>query len=183
MNYKSFLIAGAAVLTVIACDKATSITGLDAPTALRADVLREHEVVQDFPWAAEERNPCNGDLVTVTGSTRIVFSSMVDNSNGLHWLVHFSSRGTGKGAPSLLDYTVSEQTTDSQQDPEGEQSTQLFEERLLVKTSKPGLNYLRHTLFKLTINANGVPTAFFDRSFNKCDGETIEVATPSPEVL
>jgi hypothetical protein len=183
MKYKPFLIAGAAVLTAIACDKAANITGPDAPIALRADVLREHEVVQDFPWPAEERNPCNGDLVTVTGSTHVVFSSMVDNSNGLHWSVHFSSRGTGVGAPSLLNYTVSEQTTDSQQDPEGEQSTQLLEERLLVKTSKPALNYLRHTVFKLTINANGVPTAFFDRSFNKCGGETIEVETPSPEIL
>jgi len=182
MRHETFLIAGAAAaLMATACRKATSITGPDAPNALRADVLHEHDVVQDFPWATPEENPCNDDMVAVTGSTHVVFSSTFDNSGGIHWSEHFSSRGTGVGAPpSSLNYTVSEQTTDSQQDPEGDQSTQLYEERLLVKASNPRMNYLRHTLFKLTINANGVPTAFFDRSFNKCDGGTIDVATPEP---
>jgi hypothetical protein len=186
MRHERFLIAGAAVaLMAVACDNATSITGPDAPTALRADVLRDHEVTQDFPWTSPEENPCNGDAVAVTGSTHIVFTSMFNSTGGsfddganLHWSVNMSSRGSGVGAPSLINYTVSEQTTDSQQDPEGDQSTQLLEERLLVKASNPRMNYLRHTLFKLTINANGVPTAWFDRSFNKCDGQTIDLETP-----
>lgn len=177
MRHERLVIAGAAVAMIAAaCDNASSITSPEAAYPRPAfDALGSHTVTQDFPWAGEERNPCNNDMVTITGSTHIVFGSQFDNSGGIHLSVHLSSRGSGVGVPSTLAYTVSEQTTDSQQDPEGDQSTQLFEERLLVRAPKPALNYLRHTVFKLTRNASGVPTAFFERSFTKCAGETIEV--------
>lgn len=176
MRHERFLIAGAAVaLMAAACDNGSSITSPEAAYPTPAfDALGSHTVTQDFPWAVVELNPCNNDMVTISGSTHIVSGEQFDNSGGMHLSVSFSSRGSGVGLPpAMLAYTVSEQTTDSQQDPEGDQSSQLLEQRLLVRAPKPSLNYLRHTVFKLTRNAAGVPTATFERSFTKCGGETI----------
>jgi hypothetical protein len=45
---------------------------------------------------------------------------------------------------------------------------------------KPAINYTRHVLIKLTVNADGVPTADFAWMFNKCggDGEKVDIEIP-----
>ena len=168
MKSKTLLIAGAATaLMAIACDKGTSITSPDLATTQPKFAI----VTQDFPWSRDEPNPCNGDVVSTTGSSHIVFGSTLDNSGGTHLTFSISSRGSGVGAPSLMPYTINDQTSESDQDPDGPQVTDHFEERLLVSAPKSALNYIRHTVFKITVNADGVPTALFDNTWTKCAGD------------
>ncbi len=172
MRKEAFLIAGAAVaLMAVACDKASSITGPEAPYAKRADALTSHISEQDVPWDIVVTDPCNGDVVTITGgSTHFVFGSTF-NINGIHLSMSVSSRGTGTGRPpDFFVYKVSDQTNDSEQEPVGPQFTMLDEERFLILAPKSADNYIMHMVFKLTVNANGIPTASFERSFTECVG-------------
>ncbi|PYO06436.1 MAG: hypothetical protein DMD30_12660 [Gemmatimonadetes bacterium] len=182
MRNEAFLIAGAAAaLMATACDKASNITGPEVAYAKPAFNLAagSHTVTQDDPWLIATENPCNGEQVI----GNVVFGSSVDNSGGssdplsggFHVSISFSSHGSGTGAPSLLAYKINDQTNESDQDPEGPQATEVFEEQLLVNAAKSELNYIRHTLFKITFNAEGIPTAFFDNSFTKCAGQPIDV--------
>ena len=172
MRNEAFLIAGAvAALMATACDKASSITGPEAPYAKRADALTSHTSTQDIPWDIAMDDPCNGDFVTVTGgSTHFVFGSTF-NTSGIHLSMSVSSRGTGTGLPpDSFVYKVSDQTNDSVQEPVGPQFTMLDEERFLILAPKSEDNYIFHMVFKLTMNANGMPTASVDRSFTECVG-------------
>ena len=180
MRHERFLIAGAAVvLMAVACDNATSITGPDAPTALRADALTSHTSDQDVPLLIQaEPNPCNDDVVTSEGTAHFVFGSTTDNTGGEHLSTQFSFRGTGEGLPpESLDYTLNEQQSTSEQMP-GSATTWLEEWRVIVKPPKPELTYIRHIVFKITINANGMRTAAFERTFTKCGTETTQVDIP-----
>lgn len=175
MRHETLLIGGTILAVMaIACDKASSITGPEAPYAVRADALTSHLGEQDIPWAVTEPNPCNDDVVTSDGTAHFVFGSTVDNSGGTHLSTQFSFRGSGTGAPSLLAYTLSEQQSTSEQQ-SVPQDSWLEEEIVIVKPPRPELTYMRHMVFKFTMNATGIPTASFERSFNKCGGETIDV--------
>src|SRR5439155_7613376 len=184
MRNEAFLIAGAAAaLMATACDKASSITGPEVADSQPRFAIGSHITEQDIPWTMDEENPCNHDVVATTGTTHVVFGSSVDNSGGssdplsggFHVSISFSSHGSGTGAASLLAYKINDQTNEPDQDPEGPQATEVFEEQLLVNAAKSELNYIRHTLFKITFNAEGIPTAFFDNSFTKCAGQPIDV--------
>lgn len=181
MKYKSFLIAGAAVvLSAVACDNATSITGLDAPYAPRANAETSHTSTQDVPTLNEEPNPCAPlEVVTSNGTAHFVIGSTIDNTGGIHLSTKFSFRGSGMGAPSLLPYTLNEQQSTSVQAP-GSAVTWLEEWRVIVKPPKPELTYIRHIVFKFTMNATGIPTVFFERSFTKCGNEMTRVELDPP---
>jgi hypothetical protein len=174
MRHETLLIAGAAlVLTATACDKASSITGPEAPYAKRADALTSQISGLDVPWDIPMVDPCNGDEVTITGgSTHFVFGGTYsDNTGGVHISMKVSSRGTGVGLPpNFFVYKVSDQFNESVQNPVGPQFTWLDEERFLILAEKSEDNYILHTVFKLTMNANGIPTVYFDRAFTECVG-------------
>ena len=174
MKKERILIAGAAALMAIACDNASSITGPELTNAQPRFAIGFHTSEQDIPWTMDEPNPCNNDIVSTTGSTHLVFGSSFDGNGGVHLSIKFSSRGSGVGAPSLLAYEIKDQDNNSDQDASGPQATILAEEQLMVTAAKPALNYIRHTVFKITFNAEGIPTAMVDNMFNKCGGQTID---------
>jgi len=182
MRNEAFLIAGAAAtLMATACDKASNITGPEVADAQPRFAIGSQINEQDIPWTIDEPNPCltPPDVVTTTGSTHLVWYSRDDNSGGvgnvtsagMHLSISMSSHGSGVGAPSLLAYKINDQNTESDQDPDGPQATVLMEEQLLVNAAKSELNYIRHTVFKITFNAAGIPTAFVDNTFTKCAGQ------------
>src|SRR5438552_10286207 len=155
MRNEAFLIAGAAAaLMAVACDKASSITGPEVADAEPRFAIGSQINEQDIPWTIDEENPCNHDVVSTTGSTHLVWYSRDDNSGGvdnvtsagMHLSISMSSHGSGMGAPSLLAYKINDQNTESDQDPEGPQATELMEEQLLVNAAKSELNYIRHTV-------------------------------------
>src|SRR5438552_15476026 len=139
MRNEAFLIAGAvAALMATACDKASSITGPEAPYGKRADALTSH-TEQDVPWddIPAMIDPCNKDEITFTGgSTHFVFGSTF-NTSGIHLSMSVSSRGTGTGLPpDSFVYKVSDQTNDSVQEPVGPQFTMLDEASFLILAPK-----------------------------------------------
>lgn len=69
-----------------------------------------------------------------------------------------------------LVYRVGEQFTESVQNPDGDQFTWTEVERHLILGPKSVDNYIRHMVFRLHQDANGVVTASFDRMFTKCVG-------------
>jgi hypothetical protein len=162
----------AAALLIAACDKAPSITGpqngLAAQPAFDAIVSKTNE--QDVPWADEETNPCNGDKVTIQGSTHYLFTFVFDDTGGYHLYTRSNSKGTGVGSPSLGTYKASEQFYYSEQNPEGPQFTVSSEEQMVIMAPKSEDNYIRHTSVKVTNNANGLPTATKDTVWTKCVG-------------
>lgn len=173
MRRQTIVFAGAAAaLLIAACDKAPSITGPQngpaAQPAFDATVSKTNE--QDVPWAVVEQNPCNGDEVTAQGSTHYLFDFVFDDTGGYHIYTRVNSRGTGIGVPSTYTYKVSDLFTYSEQNPEGPQFTISQEQQVLMLAPKSADNYIRHMVFKLTNNANGLPTADFERSWTECRG-------------
>jgi hypothetical protein len=174
MRYR-IVVVGAALALVMACDQGTSIAGPKMQPAVQpafdATVSKTNE--QDVLWAVEEENPCNGDMVTAQGSTHYVFGFLFDDTGGSHISTRVNSKGSGIGLPSGSSYRVSDESTYSEQNPEGDQFTIRQERMVRMLGDRQVDNYTRHMVFKLTQNANGVPTASFERSWTKCDGMTL----------
>lgn len=172
MRYRVVGLAGAFLALMTACDQGPSIAGPSMQPATQpanqAIVSKTNE--QDVPWAQEEENPCTGDLVTMQGTTHYLFNVVANENGGYHLYTRSNSKGTGLGAPSGYTYKVSEEFAYSEQNPQGEQFTLHQVERLLILAPKSVDNYIRHMVFKLTVNANGVPTASFERAFTECRG-------------
>src|SRR5438445_2888030 len=116
MRHETLLIAGAAVaLTTSACDKASSITGPEAPYAKRADTFTSHTSDWVMPVTIVESNPCSSlpvETVTSTGTAHFVIGSTFANG-GIHISTEFGFRGSGTGVPSGLAYTLTEQQSES----------------------------------------------------------------------
>ncbi len=123
----------------------------------------------DLPWGDEEYDPCTFDMVTIAGTTHFQFITTFDDGGGFHVQTNFKSMGTGLGAPSLYTYTVKDDLLYSSQ-AVNPGATIRQEMDLMILGPRSVDNYIKHMIFKMTINNNGVPTASFDRSFEKCVG-------------
>lgn len=180
MRHERFWIAGAAsVLMATACNDASSITGPRFANATPAFDLVSGPIALVVPWPVAETNPCNGDEVTGQGKTHIVFHSSLDASGGRHDTFDITHSGSGVGLPSGSNYRVVDNTITSNQDPDGPQVTLKEEHQIVMAAPKPAISYTRHVLIKMTINADGEPTADVAWMFNKCrgDGEKVEIGT------
>src|SRR5438552_17020406 len=101
MRNEAFLIAGAvAALMATACDKASSITGPEAPYAKRADALTRH-TEQDVPCddIPAMIDPCNKDETTFTGGSTPFVVGSAFNPSGTHLSMPARSRGTRTRLP------------------------------------------------------------------------------------
>ena len=174
MRQHTVLFAGAAAaLLMAACDRAPNIAGPQSisPAHPSFDAIHNTTNEMDVPWPPhEDQNPCTGDLVTITGSTHFLFVTTSDGSGGFHVDTRANSFGTGVGFPSLYTYNVKDQTQYSSQSTSGGGATITQEQDVMILGPRSVDNYLRHLVFKLTINANGVPTASFENSSTKCVG-------------
>jgi hypothetical protein len=181
MRQERIWIAGAAlVLIATACNDASSITGPKFANATPAFDLASGPIALDVPWVVAEENPCNGDAVTGQGKTHIVFHSSLDASGGTHDTFDISHSGSGVGLPTGSNYRVVDKTITSEQDPDGPQVNYKEEHQIVMAAPKPAINYTRHVLIKLTINADGEPTADFAWMFNKCNGNGDKVDVEIP---
>ena len=182
MKLQTTWVAGAAlILTATACDSPTSITsptGADLNPAFQAISGRTTELDVPFPPDMEP-NPCNGDVVTSDGTAHFVFATTFDNTGGSHVSTQFSYRGKGVGVPSGFDYTLNEVQSTSEQQP-GSAISWVEENRVIVKPPVQELTYMRHIVFKFTMNATGVPTVFVERIYTKCGTETTHVVEDPP---
>jgi hypothetical protein len=164
------LVAGAGMaLLMVGCERASDVTAPEPAAKPALDALHQTTNEQDVPWAFEEQNPCNGDMVTSTGSSHFLFVTTFDDGGGYHLSSRVNSTGTGIGFPSGITYSVKDDFSYSEQTAvPGTSVRQEWDVMILGPRSID--NYIRHMIFKLTINNNGIPTASFDRTFTKCVG-------------
>lgn len=172
MRHVSVVLAGAvAALSIVACDRAPEIAGPQNNSISHPsyDALHNTTNELDVPWADVEQDPCTGDMVTISGVSHFLLVTTDDGSGGFHLSSTVNSTGTGLGFPSTFVYNVKDDFSYSSQSTTAG-ATILQEEDIMILGPRSIDNYIHHAIFKLTIDANGVPTASFDRSYTKCVG-------------
>lgn len=168
-HHTAFAAAAGMALLMTACDRAPEIAGPERAAKPALDALHQTTNEQDIPWADEEQNPCNGDMVTISGVTHFLFVTTLDDGGGYHLSSRTNSTGTGVGTPSLFTYKVKDDFAYSEQT--SVPGTTIRQEMdLLILAPRSIDNYIKHMIFKLTINALGIPTASFDNTTTKCVG-------------
>src|SRR6266480_2393452 len=125
-NSSVMLAAAAAALLFGGCDRAPGIAGPESDSATRPsfDAIHNTTNEMDLFWGDEEQDPCTGpattgDMVTIQGSTHFLFVTTFDDNGGFHVYTRANSRGTGMGVPSLLTYSVKEDTKETMQSNSG----------------------------------------------------------------
>jgi hypothetical protein len=166
-------VAAVAALLMVGCERAPSIAGLEKnlPANPAYDAFHDTSNEMDVAWPPhEDTNPCTGDLVTIAGSTHFLFVTTFDENGGFHVYTRANSTGTGTGVPSLYTYNVKDETKETLQSNSGGAGGFSQEQDVTILGPRSVDNYIRHLVFKLQMNANGVPTASFTNSYNKCVG-------------
>jgi len=163
-------IAAVAALLMVGCERAPNIAGPEN-SSLTHPVFALHNTTNEFDifWGDVEQNPCTGDMVTIAGKTHFLLVTTLDDGGGGHISSRTNSTGTGVGAPSLFTYNVKEQFSESSQ-AVNPGATIRDEYDLLILGPRSIDNYIKHMVFKYTIDNNGVPTATFENTFEKCAG-------------
>jgi hypothetical protein len=114
-------------------------------------------------------NPCNGELVTITGEQHLIIKETTDGAGGLHLDVFSSIHGEGLGNQGN-SYVVSEQdhnTQNIQGSADHFETTMLVDTNLISRGSAP--NFVSHALLHITF-ANGELRAFVDQFTEECRG-------------
>jgi hypothetical protein len=126
-----------------------------------------------YPVFATVNNPCNGDVVQVTGEGHIVMHFTMDNNGGIHIVDITNTMGPlqGVGVPSGVAYkaneTVSSTINDNGATPQFE-FTFVMSEVLIAKGPAP--NFVTHTTIHATVNSNGLVTANVLNTKTECTG-------------
>jgi hypothetical protein len=166
-------LTGAACAALMACS-AADITGpgLEKTSAGRAsDALTSQTNEQDVPWTWEGTNPCNGEFVAIEGTSHFIMHVTLNTGGltpGFHLDNHVVSKGHGFDAALIKEYSGMSDETESFQVPDPT-AVELFESKLQLRGPERGDDYFIHNVFKLTVNANGVPTAQFDKTKTRCN--------------
>jgi hypothetical protein len=131
----------------------------------------QNQIVNETtPTAVTVTNPCNADLVALTGQTHTVIHITQASSGNYSADVDVSSTYTGLGAPSGLSY----QGSDTFHDQFLVANPLPFEETILeeihLRSQTNAGNYTLRAQFHFTVNANGVLTADVENPTTRCDG-------------
>jgi len=172
MRHVSVVFAGAAAaLLMAACDRAPEIAGPQNNSISQPahDALHNTTNEMDLPWTAMDQDSCTGDVVAISGVSHFLLITTDDGSGGFHLSSRVNSTGTGLGAPSGFIYNAKDDFTYSSMSTIPGATIRQEEDVMILGPASVD-NYIHHMIFKLTIDANGVPTASFDRSYTKCVG-------------
>jgi len=139
--------------------------GLGLPTPTRAEVITNAKV----PFAAAVLIPCVPEVVVLTGELHILSAQEVDGDGGIHIKTHFQPQGiSGLGTVTGDKY----QGTGVTQEHINDHSSPAFEDTFVnnfrIIGQGPGNNFLVHTTFHVTVNADGVVTANVLNTSTEC---------------
>jgi hypothetical protein len=147
-----------------------SLLVLPLPVRVRA----QNQTTQTtYPINIVVTNPCNGELVTLTGEGHVVVRFGSDSSGGIHLIDITNTMGPLQGiaVPSGAVYrsnqTVSSTINDNGTTPQFE-FTFVMSEELISQGSQP--NFIEHTIVHATVNSNGLPTASVTKIKADCSG-------------
>ncbi len=110
------------------------------------------------PFASSVPNPCNGDLIPITGHITFVgHETETPNERTEVFLSHANLQGSGTGLLAGDKYTVNESVTVNQVIAEATTSTLTFHSNIIGEGQVPDFRQRFRAHF--TINANGEVTA------------------------
>lgn len=155
------------------CDSPTQPGALGNPPT-RPELLKQHvgEVVrQSVSFVID--NPCNGELVTLTGEELHVFNGVgpgVETGNFTNFTDFFKLSATGVGE-SGTQYVINfaEHFTFESPSPEAPQVSLTFKGANVLVSKGAGANFIAHFTFHITATPNGlVVETTFDKA--ECRG-------------
>lgn len=147
---------------------AALLAGCDSPTqpasvgltSTPPDLLKEHvgEIVRQ-PLSFVIDNPCNGELVTLTGEELHVFNGVgpgVESGNFTNFTDFFKLSATGIGE-SGTQYVINfaEQFTFESPTPESHQVSLTFRSANVLVSKAAGANFIGHFIIHITLTSNG----------------------------
>src|SRR5262245_3868758 len=140
---------------------AVSLTmiGLALPMPTRAETVVNISVPYNNLVGVPCANGGAGELVALSGDLHVLINMNVSNSGNVHAKVHFQPQGvSGVGVTTGDKYQGTGVTQDEFNIAVGVEETAVNNFRIIGKG--PGNNSVFHSLFHITVNANGDVTAF-----------------------
>src|SRR5262245_9449841 len=139
--------------------------GLGLPTPTRAEVITNDKV----PFATAVLIPCVPEVVVLTGELHILTAQEVDSDGGIHIKTHFQPQGiSGVGSLTGAKYQGTGGTQEHINDHSSPALEDTFVNNFRIIGQGPDNNFLVHTTFHVTINADGVVTADVLNSSTEC---------------
>jgi len=130
--------------------------GMALPTHTRAEVVLNTSV----PFAALVGIPCAPDIALISGELHVLISQEVDSNGGIHLKSHFQPQGIdGVGLLTGDKYQATGVTQEHTNDHSGNAFEDTFVNNFRIIGQGIGNNFLVHTTFHVTVDANGVVTA------------------------
>jgi hypothetical protein len=120
------------------------------------------------PLSNTSLNPCNGELVDLSGSCHVVVSVTFDRSGGTHFDTHEYCHATGVGRTTGAEYVANESEHNTLNENSGGSITVTnpISFRLISNGREP--NFIVYSLFHVTVNPDGTATSFFSNFFEDC---------------
>jgi hypothetical protein len=121
------------------------------------------------PIAVTIPNPCNGDLVSLTGTLHEQFHITIDSAGGANLEDHFNPQDvTGTGSPSGAKYQATGVTRDNANFTPGALFVTTFVNNFRIIGQGPDNNFMVHENAHVTVNPNGTVTSFHDNFSITC---------------
>lgn len=170
---KHFVSTLALVTLLAACSENALPTAPSAAFDRALDVARAssdmtnlREPTDLFVWV-ECANDGAGEVVLLSGPLHIIVHTTLDARGGAHLKLHFQPQGiSGTGQTTGDRYQATGVTQEHLNLKKGETYTRVNNFRMIGQG--PGNNFLVHETFHVTINANGVLTAWVDNFTVEC---------------
>ena len=133
----------------------------------RADVIQHLQVPTTITVQIPCANDGAGETVTLSGDLHVLVRFAVTPSGRVHGGSHFQPQGiTGVGDTSGDTYHATGVTQDQFNAALGSETTAVNNFRIIGQ--RTGNNYLVHSVFHTTFNADGSTTAFVDQFSIDC---------------
>jgi hypothetical protein len=159
------------VQNIIAALLVLSLVILPGPVSAQAQTQTTRT---DYPITVDETNPCNGEMVQLTGTGHLVMHFTFDNAGGIHIVDITNTMGPLRGVALLsgtvyqANQTVSSTVNDNGQTPQFE-FTFVMSETLISQGATP--NFVAHTTVHATVSSNALVTANVLNIKTECSGQ------------
>jgi hypothetical protein len=119
-----------------------------------------------FSFSVTAFDGCTGELVDINVTDKADFHVLSDNAGGFHLDIHDVYSGLGVGETTGTVYIANQTDTLSINAKVGQEQTAPLHFEMVSKGGSPNLEV--HGILHVTVNANGVTTAFVDISSVSC---------------
>jgi hypothetical protein len=143
---------------------ATVVLGVGVPVASAS------AFVQDVPYNVNGiLNPCNGEVVAVTGVEHVVMNTTPTPAGGLEVSDQVIIRGMGSGDLGNT-YTLHNNSGVQEHFQVSGATTFTFPQTFTLISEGSAPNFTIHVMFHATVNPAGTVTAFIDTFTTVCEG-------------